>query len=254
MIAQDSPLTQICDDKLGREPIVELIVDSINHVVSSDHECIVYGVYGKWGEGKTSLMNFIKERLLKQGKTDGINIVEFNPWLVNNDEALLREFFKSIMNDQDETIRRAFRKYGSLAIFASKTIVNAAAPGLGSALSKGIKWANKALDDSRDTLAELKMKASKAIVASRKHLVIMIDDVDRLDKEELHTVLRLIRQVADFKNCIYIVAMDVDMVAKSIGEYHGKGSTQDGRKFLDKIIQVPISLPRIPKSNMKRLI
>ena len=254
MIAQDSPLTQICDDKLGREPIVELIVDSINHVVSSDHECIVYGVYGKWGEGKTSLMNFIKERLLKQGKTDGINIVEFNPWLVNNDEALLREFFKSIMNDQDETIRRAFRKYGSLAIFASKTIVNAAAPGLGSALSKGIKWANKALDDSRDTLAELKMKASKAIVASRKHLVIMIDDVDRLDKEELHTVLRLIRQVADFKNCIYIVAMDVDMVAKSIGEYHGKGSTQDGRKFLDKIIQVPISLPRIPNSNMKRLI
>ena len=254
MIAQDSPLTQICDDTLGREPIVELIVDSINHVVSSDHECIVYGVYGKWGEGKTSLMNFIKERLLKQGKTDGINIVEFNPWLVNNDEALLREFFKSIMNDQDETIRRAFRKYGSLAIFASKTIVNAAAPGLGSALSKGIKWANKALDDSRDTLAELKKKASKAIVASRKHLVIMIDDVDRLDKEELHTVLRLIRQVADFKNCIYIVAMDVDMVAKSIGDYHGKGSTQDGRKFLDKIIQVPISLPRIPNSNMKRLI
>ena len=254
MIAQDSPLTQICDDKLGREPIVELIVDSINHVVSSDHECIVYGVYGKWGEGKTSLMNFIKERLLKQGKTDGINIVEFNPWLVNNDEALLREFFKSIMNDQDETIRRAFQKYGSLAIFASKTIVNAAAPGLGSALSKGIKWAKKALDDSRDTLAELKKKASKAIVASRKHLVIMIDDVDRLDKEELHAVLRLIRQVADFKNCIYIVAMDVDMVAKSIGDYHGKGSTQDGRKFLDKIIQVPISLPRIPNSNMKRLI
>lgn len=63
MIAQDSPLTQICDDKLGREPIVELIVDSNNHMISSDHECIVYGVYGKWGEGKTSLMNFIRERI-----------------------------------------------------------------------------------------------------------------------------------------------------------------------------------------------
>lgn len=254
MIAQDSPLTQISDDKLGREPIVELIVDSINHVVSSNHECIVYGVYGKWGEGKTSLMNFIKERLIKQGKTDGINILEFNPWLVNNDEALLREFFMSIMNDPDETIRRAFQKYGSLAIFASKTIVNAAAPGLGSALAKGINWAKKALDDSSDTLAELKKKASEAIVASGKHLVVMIDDVDRLDKEELHAVLRLIRQVADFKNCIYIVAMDVEMVAKSIGDYHGKGRTQDGRKFLDKIVQVPVSLPRIPNSNMKRLI
>ena len=82
----------------------------------------------------------------------------------------------------------------------------------------------------------------------------MIDDVDRLDKDELHAVLRLIRQVADFKNCIYIVAMDVDMVAKSIGDYHGKGSMQDGRKFLDKIVQVPISLPRIPNVDMKKLI
>lgn len=254
MIAQDSPLTQICDDKFGREPIVELIVDSINQVVSSDHDCVVYGIYGKWGEGKTSLMNFIKERLLIQGKKDGINIVEFNPWLVNNDEALLREFFKSIMNDPDETIRRAFQKYGSLAIFASKTIINAAVPGLGSALAKGIKWAKTALDDSQDTLNELKKKASAAIVASGRHLVIMIDDVDRLDKEEIHAMLRLIRQVADFKNCIYIVAMDVDMVAKSIGDYHGKGSTQDGRKFLDKIVQVPISLPRIPQSNMRNLI
>lgn len=254
MIAQDSPLTLIQDDKFGREPIVELIVDSINHVVSSDHDCVVYGIYGRWGEGKTSLMNFIKERLLQQGKNDGINIVEFNPWLVNNDEALFREFFKSIMSEPDEAIRRAFQKYGSLAIFASKTIVNAAAPGLGSALAKGIKWAKKALDDSQDTLDELKKKASAAIVNSGRHLVIMIDDVDRLDKEELHAVLRLIRQVADFKNCIYIVAMDVEMVAKSIGDYHGKGSMQEGRKFLDKIVQVPISLPRIPQSNMRNLI
>ena len=254
MVVHDSPLEDISDDKFGREPIVELVVDSINQVVSSNHDCVVYGIYGKWGEGKTSLMNFIKERLIKQGKTDRINIVEFNPWLVNNDEALLREFFKSIMNDPDKTIRRAFQKYGSLAIFASKTIVNAVAPGVGDTLAKGIKWAKNALDDSIDTLNELKKKASKAIVDSGRHLVIMIDDVDRLDKDELHAVLRLIRQVADFKNCIYIVAMDVDMVAKSIGDYHGKGSMQDGRKFLDKIVQVPISLPRIPNVDMKKLI
>ena len=124
MVVHDSPLEDISDDKFGREPIVELVVDSINQVVSSNHDCVVYGIYGKWGEGKTSLMNFIKERLIKQGKTDRINIVEFNPWLVNNDEALLREFFKSITNDLDETIRRAFQKYGSLAIFALSWLRN----------------------------------------------------------------------------------------------------------------------------------
>ncbi len=252
-VIQDVPLKDIAQDRFGREPLVDLIVGSINQVVSSDHPCTVYGIYGKWGEGKTTLMNFVKNRLFAQGKGDGIVIAEFNPWLVNNDEALLQEFFKTIMTDADDVVRNAFKKYGSLAIFASKTIVNAAAPGFGSALAKGIKWAQKALEDSKDTLSELKDKASEAIIKSKKHLIVMIDDVDRLDKEELHTVMRLIRQVADFKNCIYVVSMDVNMVAKSIASYHGNGSRQDGRKFVDKIVQVPIMLPQIPQSDMLKL-
>lgn len=254
MIKQDIPLTDIGQDKFGRENIVDLFVDSINQVVSTNHSCVVYGIYGKWGDGKSSMMNFIKDRLLSQGKKDGINLVEFNPWLVSNDEALLREFFKTIMTDADGIVREAFKKYGSLAIFASKTIVNAAAPGLGTALAKGIKWAQKAFEDGQDSIRELKQKASDAIVQSKKHLVVMIDDVDRLDKEELHTVLRLIRQVADFNNCIYIVAMDVDMVSKSISGYYGKGSYQDGREFIDKIVQVPVTLPQIPQYDMRKLV
>ena len=252
MIEQDIPLIDIEDDSIGRSSMVELIVDSINEVVSSDHQCVVYGIYGKWGEGKTSLMNFIKKMLLSQGKTDNINIVEFNPWLVNNDEALLREFFLSIMANADETARKIFSKYGSLAIFASKTIVNAIAPSLGNVMAEGIELAKNALEDSKDTLAELKEKVSKAIKKSGKHIVVMIDDVDRLDKEELHSVLRLIRQVADFENCIYVVSMDADMVAKSIAGYYGNGTVQDGRRYLDKIIQVPVVLPQIPVSDMRK--
>lgn len=254
MIEQDVPLFDIEDDSIGRNSMVELIVDSINEIVSSDHQCVVYGIYGKWGEGKTSLMNFIRNKLLSQGKTDNIIIVEFNPWLVDNDEALLREFFLSIMADADESARKILKKYGELAIFASKTIVNMFVPGLGSAIADGVEWAGKALEDSKDTLAELKEKVSKAIRKSGKHIVVMIDDVDRLDKEELHAVLRLIRQVADFENCIYIVSMDADMVAKSIAGYYGNGTVQDGRKFLDKIIQVPIVLPQIPMADMRKYV
>lgn len=250
----DKPIEYISEDRFGREPIVGLIVDSINALVSTDHSCMVYGIYGKWGEGKTSLMNFVKERLLGQGKDDGINIVEFNPWLVNNDEALLREFFNTIMSDPEQRIKEAFKKYGSLAIYASKTIVNAVIPSLGSRIAEFLGVAKDTILSQETTLCDLKKKASEAIKDSGRHLVIIIDDVDRLDKEELHSVLRLIRQVADFDNCIYIVAMDVDMVAKSISDYHGNGSVQDGRKFLDKIVQVPITLPQVPAVDMFRFI
>ena len=253
-VIQDTPLTNMADDNLGRENIVDLIVDSINNHVQNDHPCLVYGIYGKWGEGKTSLLNFVEEKLLGQGANDNINIIKFNPWLVNNDETLLREFFMSMTSRLDDKTRAIFEKYGSLAILASKTVVNAFLPGLGSALAEGIGLAKDALIDSTDTLSETKKKVSEAIIKSKRHLVIMIDDVDRLDKEELHAVLRLIRQVADFDNCMYIVAMDIDIVSKSISSYYGTGNPQDGRKFVDKIVQVPITLPYIPNCDMQRIV
>ena len=254
MIINDEPIKSIKEDNLGREPVVDLIVESINHFVKRDHPCVTYGIYGKWGEGKTSLMNFVKEKLLSQGKDDGISIVEFNPWLVNNEETLLTEFFNTLMTPYDDKVRRLFMKYGSLAVMASKTIVNAFVPGVGIALAGGIRLAQKALKDSRNTLTESKQRVSKAIKDSGRHLIVMIDDVDRLDKEELHTVFRLIRQVANFPNCIYIVAMDAEMVAHSIGEYYGEGKSPDGRKFLEKIIQIPITIPQVPQVEIRKLV
>lgn len=254
-IIPDIPLTDIGEDRLGRGPMVDLIVESINRLTSADrHPCTVYGIYGKWGEGKTSLMHFVKSRLEAQWKGDGVKLVEFNPWLVNNDEALLREFFTTIISFPDDRVRMVLRKYGPLVSLASKTIVNAVVPGVGAAIAGGVDAFSKAFDVTDGSLSDLKGRVSQAIVNSKRHLVVMIDDVDRLDKEELHAVLRLIRQVADFDNCIYIVAMDDEMVAKSIGTYHGGGSPADGRKFLDKIVQVPITLPQIPESTLGRLI
>lgn len=252
IIKQDIPLDNISQDKLSRENIINLIVDSINSQVSSDHPCLVYGIYGKWGEGKTSIMNFVKHRLIEQGKNDGISLVEFSPWIVDNSEALLREFFNSIVSFPDRNVRKLFKKYGKHAILTSKTIMNVLAPGVESALATGISMIQNAFKGSQDTLTEMKHKVSDAIKKSGHHLIVMIDDVDRLDRDELHTLFRVIRQVADFHNCIYIIAMDAEMVSKAISDYYG--NAQDGRKFIDKIVQVPIVLPQIPEVDMRELV
>ena len=142
----DSPLPSIQKDRFGREPMVDLIVESINQLtVSKSHPCTIYGIYGKWGEGKTSFMNFIKEKLLSQGEKDRINLVEFNPWLVGNNGALLREFFKSIITFSENNVKKWLEKYGSLAIFSTKTIINAVKPGVGTYLAVGLNWVKKLL-------------------------------------------------------------------------------------------------------------
>ena len=160
----DTPLSNISKDKFKRGPIVNMIVDSVSNMVMTDHVCMVYGIYGKWGEGKSSLMNFIKEGLLNKGKDDKINIVEFNPWLVNNEEALLRELYKNMVSDAKNELTEALEQYSSMAIFASKTIINAFVPGIGGALAEGITLAKDAFVDCKDSLAELKKKVSPSLI------------------------------------------------------------------------------------------
>lgn len=249
-INTDTPLIGIEHDLLGRKKLIDLIVKSINEIVKDNHQCVVYGIYGKWGEGKSTVLNFIEESLINQGKGDGINLIRFNPWLVDNNEALLHEFFKLLCKDSINDIRDAFQQYGAWAMFLSKAFL----PFVGGRVADGIELARNALNDSRPTLAQAKKNVSKAITISRRHLVVMIDDVDRLDKEELHKMLQLVRQVADFDNCIYILAMDAEVVAKSIGHYYGSGSVRDGWNFLEKIIQIPIVLPQVPSSNMALIV
>lgn len=231
-----------------------MIAKSIQDVARSAHPSVVYGLYGKWGEGKTSLLNFVEEELQKSGDGDNITIAHFNPWIVGNEEALLKEFFQTIMVYPDENVRKFFKQYGSLAIFASKTIVNAILSGVGTGLAAGLEGAKDALSDSEPTISQYKNKVSSAIKKSGKHLLVVIDDIDRLDKDEIHAVLRLIRQVADFENVIYLVAMDVDMVSKAIAQYFGGGAEFDGRKYIDKIVQVPITIPPVPKKDFEQLV
>lgn len=253
-IKNDVPLTDIKDDSFKREPLVDLIVESINNVSRESHPCVVYGIYGKWGEGKTTLLNFIEDKLISQGKTDNISIVHFNPWIVSNEEALLREFFNSTVVDVDEKVRNLFKRYGSLVVFAARTFANIFIPNSGDRIAEGVKDIKDTFTGSENSITQLKKATSDAIVKSGKHLLIIIDDVDRLDKDEIHAVLRLVRQVADFDNCIYMLAMDVDMVAKSISDYYGDGTVQDGRRFIDKIVQVPITIPKIPRVDFDKII
>ncbi len=95
-IESDTPQNEIVHDDYCRKNLVELIANSITDVAHQEHPSISYGVFGKWGEGKTTVLNFVEEKLLKN-KNDKINIVHFNPWVIGNDEDLIRCFFESIV-------------------------------------------------------------------------------------------------------------------------------------------------------------
>ena len=70
-IKLDNPISKSIDDKLNRTSFVEHISNIISQFSNKqDSSSIVFGLYGKWGDGKTSLINLIKENLLKNIKVE----------------------------------------------------------------------------------------------------------------------------------------------------------------------------------------
>jgi len=80
----------------------------------------------------------------------------------------------------------------------------------------------------------------------RKRVVFFIDDLDRIDPEDAIILLEGLKNVFDIKNCIFVLAIDFEVVIKGLKEKFGKqeeGNEREYRSFFDKIIQVPFTMP-----------
>lgn len=93
-------------------------------------------------------------------------------------------------------------------------------------------------------LGELRNQIEMLLKNEGKHIVILIDDIDRLDKNEIQTIFRLVKLSADFEYTTYVLAFDEKMVSKAVGENYGSGDEEAGRSFIEKIVQVPLNLPK----------
>lgn len=255
-LSQDSPLSDINEDRYERIGLANDIAKSIMNLTETNHDCINFAIYGKWGEGKTSLMNFI-ESILKDNKNLNLKIVHFNPWMAGNEENLIKDFFRSISQDCKEELGFFLQKYGRAISFGANRVLEAYAS-LNlvplNTFAKVLCFAEEIKNIfTKDNVPLFKKKADLCAKIRKKniHFLVFIDDIDRLDKNEVHAVFRLIREVADFPNAIYVTAMDPEVVAKSLSEFYGN-SVHEGRSFIEKIIQVPIYLPKISHKTLRK--
>lgn len=248
-LKEDTPIANTTLDLFGRSKIVDAIVKTINLKSRTDHSCFVIGIYAKWGEGKTSVLNLIEEKLLSQH--DNIVISKFNPWFFKDQESLLFDFFNSIDGGNiSEAFLNNLRKYGPIVSMGISGVINMFAPGAGFILNKSVTKFIDKIPEIKISPIERKRELNRNIVDSKKHLVMLIDDVDRLDKEETHALFKLIKQTADFDNTIFIVAMDKDVVAKSLCSKFENGDIASGYNFIEKIVQMQLYLPKIHQRQM----
>jgi predicted KAP-like P-loop ATPase len=227
----DQPILSSKEDRFGRKQFAHRIADVI--ATRDPNSGIVVGIHGPWGEGKTSVLNMIAERLVTY---DEVLVIRFNPWRFPEESLLLRSFFFQIAREIDASLLTKKEK------LSSKVLKYADALGVVPYAEKMVGPFKVVLQtQSNVDLDALKDRLKSALRASKKRIVVMMDDIDRLDKAEIHTVFRLVKLLGDFPNTTYVLFFDEERVAEALGEkYVGAGG---GKSFLEKIIQVPLSLP-----------
>lgn len=257
----DAPLENPREDRFRRWPFAQRIAQAIK--ARRDPSSLVIAIYGAWGDGKTTVLNFVEQALnANRGQLRPI-CLRYNPWQFSTEEQLLSGFFRTLAEAWDAARAPGEQQLGDLLHSYLVTLLGTRSP---DATRSKVAAARAAADrvkappaakgraepPTAGNLNALKRRIDALLLQGRQKIVVLIDDVDRLAKTEIHVLFRLIKLTADFRNVVYLLAFDPELVAASLGERYGRGDPEAGRSFLEKIIQVPLDLPYVDAETLGR--
>ena len=235
IFAEDLPIEEIANDGFFRTDYFTHIQNTVRDIKFDSTKAFSIGLNSSWGYGKTSLLIILRK--LFEGTPDTI-YMDYNPWMSSSKSGLTLDFFVQL----EDTL--------SSHIETDNLIIR-----YGKALAKidvgqnPLKTVGK-LFESETSLKERHDSVSSLIQKTNKRFVVIIDDLDRLDNQEVFEVLRLIRNTANFSRMIFVVAYDKGYLLNALQ----KNNVYAPEKYLEKIFNLEMLLPYIEKSNLSKML
>jgi predicted KAP-like P-loop ATPase len=238
--SSDNPVLDPSNDMLGYAPFSKLLAQSISRMCPK--EGIVVAINGPWGSGKSTILNFVLYYLEHEFADQPVIPIHFNPWWFSGRENLTRLLIGQIraqLGDKD---------YGELkGKLANYTELVTSIPGVPVKDTGGI--IAKILRREPD-LVSLKNRIDELLHSSDNRILVIIDDIDRLAPDEIRDLFRTIKATGNFPNVIYLLAFDISVVVESLEQTF----IPDANSYLEKIVQVPFSLPLPDKAALRKLL
>ena len=221
-LVRDSAITNQDEDFFGYQKMVHSLLADLYDTDVED-EAFSVGIAGKWGVGKSSFINLLRNSISKKG---GL-IVDLYPRSSMNLSAISLDFFNSLSN--------TLKGYHT----GSWHIVDKYVKSLRCIEGKG--WFNKTID-AIEVFAKTdeKERLQNVITEIGRKIFVIIDDLDRLTAPEILEVLKIIDRNGSFKNVIFIVAYDKEYVNAVLRKYLGYEGSE---MFTDKYFNFEYSLP-----------
>lgn len=248
----DTPVRRKEDNLLGIENYAKALGDFILESATP----LTIGIQGEWGTGKTSMMSLILEAYAEQNvAVSWINTWEYSLFrdAKETTPAVLRamlEMLKESCNEYwtiSDEVKDRIRKISSLIGNLTNHVVST---------QTGIDIKSAVGADEISVYAEIAdIKKGISGIVERliqdpknkfEKVVFFLDDLDRIDPPVAVEILEALKNIFDIENCVFVLAIDYDIVIKGLERKFGKkteSNEREFRSFFDKIIQVPFSMP-----------
>lgn len=245
------------DDKLGFKRFAKRLSAVIATMQAPNG--YVIGLHGVWGSGKSTALNFIQAYLKKhndENTDDKVLVINFSPWMVSGHQHLVGAFFKVLAEALEPEIiarRRSWQKWVKWFRRTSSPLMTAAGS-IGAAMDPSaigakaaVKFTSASFDKMLDHwLAEPSLQDSHAKLIAKlqkknQRILIIIDDIDRLLRDEIRATMQLVKSVGRLPNVIYLLAYDRQVVWGALNEYPDLQGLRPS--FAEKIVQQEVELP-----------
>ncbi len=181
------------------------------------------------------------------------SIARFTPWASSDVDGLLGEFFSSLSSalppDRGKEARKALAVCAQVVSPALKML-----PIAGGVLAQGTQLAVDAL--LRPTPWQQAFDASaQALREAGRPVLVVVDDLDRLQRDELLAVLKVVRLLGRFPGVSYLLAYDEQTLFATLHKHQTETLGQErSRRFMEKIVQYPVVVPpMLPSQIITRL-
>ena len=239
----DAPVTLREQDSYGRWAVATAISRVVDAAPMEWSTRI--GLFGRWGDGKTSVLNFLETQQKEQHNI----IIKYNPWGVSNESSMWQGFCAALIKGLRENgitislwrraeywLRARIDPLAAITKFAGNLAqASGQAPFariVGDALAKIIPKAN---------LTKLDVNRVRRC-ADEQRVVVFIDDLDRADPVVIPQLLLALRELLDLPRFTFVLAFDRSIIAAALEKYNPAWG-KSGFQFLEKVVDFPFTLP-----------
>lgn len=265
MFRPDLPIKSSTEDLLSRSSFSRALADAV--LAYTHKESVVTALYGEWGSGKSSVVNLILERIddiaVDMPSDSRPIVVKFNPWNYSDQNQLVEQFFRSLSvalhrTDAGAEAKKAGEQLEVYAEFFTPLALIPDPTGLSNVLAVTanvvfkkmglalVAWGKLKTKDLEKVRKELDVLLAK----QKRKILIVIDDIDRLNNSEIRQIFQLVKALGDFPNTVYMLAFDRDVVIKALAHVQ-EGSGDD---YLEKIVQIPFQLPSTSRAEVEKVL